>query len=97
MRWDLSEARKRLALRLFWYTAGIGTVDLGVVDEWVLDTPDLCGEQVFDLRIPEVVPVSCAGKLVSVLWAVEFVAEPGGALERQELTVAPQGEVLRVS
>lgn len=95
--WDLKEARKRVALRLFWYTAGIGTVDVGVVDEWVLDTPDLRGGQAFNLRIPEAVPVSCAGKLVSVLWALELVAEPGGALERVELTVAPQGEVLRAS
>lgn len=97
VRWELGEARKQLALRLFWYTAGIGTVDIGVVDEWVLDTPDLQGEQVFALRVPEAVPVSTAGKLVAVLWALELVAEPGGALERLELTVAPHGEVLRAS
>ncbi len=95
LRWELGEARKRLALRLFWYTAGIGTVDVGVVDEWVLETPDLQGEQVFSLRVPEAVPVSMASKLVAVLWALELVAEPGGALERIELTVAPRGEVLR--
>lgn len=97
VRWDLNEARKRLALRLFWYTAGRGTVDVGVVDEWVLDAPDLRGEQTFDLRLPELGPVSCAGHLVSVLWALELVAEPGGAIERLELTVGAQGQAMTVT
>jgi len=97
VRWDLTDARKRLSLRLFWHTAGRGTVDVGVVDEWVLDTPDLHGEQTFDLRLPEFGPVSCAGHLVSVLWALELVAEPGGAIERLALTVGSQGQVLTVT
>lgn len=94
VRWELTTARKRLLLRLFWYTAGRGTVDVGVVDELIIDAPDLQGEQTFALRLPELGPVSCSGNLVSVLWALELVAEPGGALERVELTVAPQGQAM---
>jgi hypothetical protein len=95
IRWSLPEQRQRLELRLFWHTAGKGTVDTGVVDTLAVDQPAATGEQDFSLRIPAAGPVSCSGQLISVLWALELVADPGGALDRVDLVVGPTGSELR--
>jgi len=93
--WALPESRTRLELRLFWYTAGKGTVDTTLVDALTLDRPEPSGESDFSLRIPANGPVSCSGQLVSVLWALELIAEPGGAIGRIDLVVGPTGVELR--
>ena len=93
--WSLPESRTRLELRLFWYTAGKGTVDTTLMDALTIDQPGLSGEHDFALRLPASGPVSCSGQLVSVLWALELVAEPGGAIGHVDLVVGPTGVELR--
>ena len=36
-------------------------------------------------------PYSFSGKLVSLLWALELVAEPSGDTERKDISITPTG------
>ena len=44
-----------------------------------------------ELEEPEA-PHSFSGALISLIWAVELLVEPGGLSERIEITVSPTGE-----
>lgn len=90
--WHLDGEPEKLSARLFWYTQGKGTQDVGVVEELEL-SPVAEGRQELRFQIPEG-PYSFSGKLVSLLWAVELVAEPGGETARAELVVSPTGREL---
>lgn len=92
--WRLAEAPERLEVRLFWYTVGKGTQDVGLVDTWPIEPPTPEGEQAFHFRLPAG-PYSFSGKLISLVWALELVAEPAGESTRVEIVVAPDAiEVL---
>ncbi len=91
LHWSLTGARKKLSLRLFWFTAGRGTVDVNVVAEHDIIAPAESGEESFALQVPPQGPLSIAGRLVSVSWALELVAEPGGVIERLDLVIGPDG------
>lgn len=80
--WDLEWAPRRIAVRLFWYTSGRGSRDVGVVAEREL-APAAIGRVGFAFIRPPG-PAPWAGSLVAVRWAVELVAEPGG-VERVDL------------
>lgn len=92
--WQLAAAPERLEVRLFWYTAGKGTRDVGVVETAAL-TPAAQGQEDFHFQLPRG-PYSFSGTLVSILWALELVAEPSGKSTRQEIVVAPGGREVRV-
>ena len=85
-------------VHLLWYTRGKGTQDSEVV---ATESPGdvaalggLSGALDFRLRLPAS-PYSVSGKLVSIVWAVEAVIDPGARAERVEITVSPTGrEVL---
>jgi len=91
IRWSLAGARKQLSLRLFWFTAGRGTADVQVVAEHVISAPAESGEESFALEVPPQGPLSIAGRLVAVAWALELVAEPGGVIERVDLVIGSDG------
>lgn len=92
--WSLGEPPEALELRLFWYTAGKGTRDLEVVESARCEAVAE-GRREFRFRLPAG-PYSVSGKLVSVAWAVELVAEPGGEAARAEITVGPGGQEVRL-
>ena len=92
--WRLGEPPRRLEVRLFWYTQGKGDQDVGVADSMLVAVPAAEGRRDFRLRLPAG-PYSLSGKLISLLWAVELVAEPGERAARVEIVVSPTGrEVL---
>ena len=81
-------------LRLFWFTRGKGTEDAAVVDTLRFETPQAEEARPFRFVLPEA-PYSVSGKLISLVWALELVAEPSREVDRLELVVAPGGrEVL---
>jgi hypothetical protein len=90
VRWRLDPAPQRLEVRLFWYTRGKGDQDVGVVETLPFDNPGIEERRSFRFRLPAG-PYSFSGKLISLLWAIEAVAEPGSASERCEITVSPTG------
>ena len=89
--WTLDEQPKSAEVRLFWYTAGKGTRDVGVVATQKLEAPKSNDERSFHFTLPEA-PYSFSGTLISLIWAVELVVDPGGLSERIEIMVSPTGE-----
>lgn len=91
--WSVSKPLEEVSLRLFWYTQGKGDQDVEIVAEERFRNPGQSERREFSFALPEG-PYSFSGKLISLLWALELVAQPGGATHRQELVVAPGGQEL---
>ena len=94
--WELAKAAQRIEVRLFWYTRGKGTTDVQVVKVQRVDAPPLRGRHDFRFVLPEE-PYSFSGKLISLVWAIEAIAEPGERTTRLELVVAPEGREIQLS
>ena len=88
--WALPEKPESVEVRLFWYTQGKGTQDVGVVKAEPIAPVDAAGERTLTFQLPQQ-PWSFSGRLVSLLWAVELVVEPKGRAARAEFTLAPDG------
>lgn len=88
MRWRLEDEAEALELRLFWYTRGRGTEDVEVVAVRRLESPELVGQQGFELEVPNG-PYSFSGRLITLSWALELVVLPGEASERVDLLASP--------
>jgi len=88
--WQVDEAPQSAELRLFWYTSGKGTRDIGNVDSVVFQTPQMNDDRTFSLTLPRE-PYSFSGKLISIVWALELIVEPGSNVARQEFVMSPSG------
>lgn len=86
--WRLPAAPREAAIRLFWYTEGRGTQDLGVVGEEILPVQAAVQEQAFNFTLPEG-PYSFSGTLISLRWALELVLDRGREVARVDLLVSP--------
>ena len=89
--WRLEKPPKSVEVRLFWFTRGKGTEDVGVVSRVRFDAPQHEEGRKFSFALPAE-PWSFSGQLISVIWALELVAEPGGHTARVELMVSPTGQ-----
>jgi hypothetical protein len=88
--WALDAPASGVEVRLFWYTRGKGTTDVQVVKAQHFDAAGADGKRSFRFVLPEE-PYSFSGKLISLVWALEAVVQPGDRSQRLELVVAPQG------
>lgn len=86
--WQLEKPAQSVELRLFWYTQGKGDQDVGVVATVPFPEPALQDRRGFRISLP-LGPYSFSGKLISLLWALEVVAEPGSRAGRLEIIVSP--------
>ena len=93
--WQLDQQPKDVVARLFWYTQGKGTQDVVVVQEETFPSPRREDQRKFSFRLPEG-PLSFSGRLISLIWAVEVVAQPGDEAGRVEIVVSPTGDELRL-
>lgn len=86
--WRLDDAPKDAVLRLFWFTEGKGTCDVGVVEELTLPhhLAELSG--IFRFTIPAA-PYSFCGQLITLKWAIELLVDKGDLVERLDLIVSP--------
>lgn len=92
--WECDAPPTLAEIRLVWSTKGKGSEDAAVVDRVSFDVPQAGDTRPFTLRLPAA-PYSFSGKLISLVWAVELVLQPGNRCERREIVVAPNGvEVL---
>ncbi len=91
MEWSLDQSPRSLELSLFWYTAGKGTRDVGVIDTRRFDSPGALGRKDFSFTLPDG-PYSFSGKLISLIWALELTCSPGVEIARREITVSPTGQ-----
>jgi hypothetical protein len=86
--WELETPAEGVEMRLFWYTRGKGTTDVQVVKAQHFDAPGASGSRPFRFVLPEE-PYSFSGKLISLIWALEAIVQPGNRVERRELIVGP--------
>jgi hypothetical protein len=91
--WHFDAPARNVELRLLWYTEGKGDQDVTIVEIVPYGNPGTEGIRAFHLRLPAG-PFSFSGKLISLLWALEAVAEPGGWAERLPITVSPTRQEL---
>jgi len=91
--WSLETPPTKVELRLFWRTEGKGSQDVGVVETVAFDGAGPEERREFRLRLPNG-PYSFSGKLISLIWALELVAEPGADAGRQDITISPTGREL---
>jgi len=89
--WRVERQPTAAELRLFWYTSGKGTEDVGVVETLSFAAPRPEDHRDFTLPLPRE-PYSFSGRLISLIWAIELIVEPGGHVERQEFVLSPTGK-----
>ena len=89
--WRAGDQPKSAELRLFWYTSGKGTQDVGLVDTMTFASPRMDDHRDFTFALPRE-PYSFSGTLISLIWAIELIVEPGGHVERQEIVLSSTGE-----
>ena len=87
--WQVDEAPESAEVRLFWYTSGKGTQDVQTVGSVILQTPQMNDDRTFSFTLPRQ-PYSFSGKLISLVWALELIVEPG-AVERKEFVMSATG------
>lgn len=90
--WSANKAPSSAELRLFWYTMGKGDRDSAIAETCVFDLPNTEDSRSFSFRAPDF-PPSFSGKLISLLWGLELVLEPGET-EALELVIAPEASEL---
>ncbi len=86
--WEFEKAPASVEVRLVWSTRGKGTEDGDTAEVVTLDAPPTADTREFSFQAPNG-PYSFSGTLIAVLWAVEFVAEPGEEFQRIEIVIAP--------
>ena len=91
VRWQFPESPEEIEVRLFWATEGKGDQDLEVVQTIPFTNPGAQGRRTFQMRLPEG-PYSFSGKLITLTWALEAVAQPGDRAAHVQLVVSPTGE-----
>ena len=89
--WRVDEQPESVELRLFWYTSGKGTQDVGVATTTTFDAPRMQDQRDFTLPLPHE-PYSFSGTLISVTWAIELIVEPGEHVERREFVLSATGQ-----
>lgn len=86
--WHFDRPAKSVELRLLWYTEGKGDQDSQIAATVPFASPGENEVRPFRVRLPAG-PFSFSGQLISLVWALEAVAEPGDRAERLPITVSP--------
>lgn len=94
--WQVDQAPQSVILRLFWHTTGRGTTDVQIVDEMVLQDEECGGSAAFTLQLPES-PYSFSGQLISLIWSLELIVEPGNHVEIQNLVMSSTCEEVQIA
>jgi hypothetical protein len=86
--WELERAPDLAEVRLVWFTRGKGTEDGQTVTRFPFDAPPAADTRTFQFPAPDA-PYSFSGKLIALIWAVEFVTKPSKEFQRIEVVIAP--------
>ena len=89
--WALPAKPDSLEVRLFWYTRGKGNDDVEVIATEQIPAHAAAGEAKVRFTLPRS-PWSFSGKLVSLIWAAELIAEPKARAARCEFFLSPNGK-----
>lgn len=86
--WETEKSPTLAEVRLVWSTRGKGTEDGETVASNRFDAPAAGDTREFSFVAPEG-PFSFSGTLIALIWAVEFVLQPGDQFQRLEIVIAP--------
>ncbi len=86
--WMFEENVESVELRLVWYTRGKGDTDISVVERVPFELPSLSETRQATFELP-MAPYSFSGKLISLCWSIELVADGDEASHRLDITIAP--------
>ena len=92
--WALEGDPESVEVHLFWRTEGRGTTNTEIAESVRFEAPGRRDAREFRLKAPAG-PYSFEGKLITILWSVEVVAEPGSEGGRQDIVVSPSGKPVR--
>jgi hypothetical protein len=87
--WYLDKEADAIEIRLFWYTSGKGTRDVGIETTLEVERPEKSGYRDFSFTVPEG-PYSFSGKLITLQWSIEVVVPSTDETERVDFTVGPR-------
>lgn len=93
--WQLDPPPSEVEARLFWFTRGKGTRDVVIVETIPYHAPTRMERRAFRFQLPAG-PYSFSGNLISLVWAIEVVAQPGDTSGRAEITVSPTGDEIQL-
>ncbi len=90
--WALKKRPDTVFIRLFWYTSGKGTRDIGIEKEIKYDMPKTNETKEFRFKAPAS-PYSFSGRLISIIWAIEASTTRGKVDPALiELEISPTGK-----
>jgi hypothetical protein len=92
--WVAEKPPRKAELRLFWHTRGKGDRDSELVETVTFELPQPSDTRPFSFRAPAY-PPSFSGRLISLVWGLELVLEPGES-SAIELTIGPGGKELSI-
>jgi len=90
-KWQLDYEPGSMELSLFWHTEGRGIQDTGIAETIVFENAGAFGQKDFKFIAPAG-PYSFSGKLVSIIWALEFATAKGKDVCRKDITISPTGQ-----
>jgi hypothetical protein len=93
--WQLDKSADWIEVRLLWFTQGKGDSDISVEETVRVEAPPLSDSCPFRFQLP-LAPYSFSGKLISLIWAVEIVAEGDKNAARYEFTLSPNGREIEL-
>ncbi len=93
--WQLDKSVDWLEVRLLWFTQGKGDTDVSIEDRLRIPAPSLNDSRPFRFQLPAA-PYSFSGKLISLIWAIEVVAEGVKDAARFEFTLSPDGREIEL-
>jgi hypothetical protein len=88
--WQVDQPPQSAELRLFWYTTGKGTQDVEAIDSIVFPAPQANDDRSFTFTLPRQ-PYSFSGQLISLVWALELIVEPGSNVTREPFVMSSTG------
>ena len=89
--WECAETPTSAEVRLCWFTQGKGTRDAEIVETVSLANPQATDLRQYSFTAPGD-PYSFSGRLISLIWVVELMLEPGEQCESVEIVIAPHGQ-----
>ena len=86
--WMLEPSVTAIELRLMWTTSGKGGTDQQIVQRWPFENPTLRESKIVDVKLPDS-PYSFSGKLISLSWTFELIAQPFGTSVKAGFILSP--------
>jgi len=91
--WYTPPSAESIVLRLYWFTSGRGTQDIGVVQKrtWPASFTGSAGCERFAFVLPDE-PYSFSGTYISLTWALKIIALPNEESFKKDFVVSPTGK-----